>query len=495
MDVDFGSGPGSALWIQAETDKNPSNANNILNVFKDWFENPQFRKVWHNYGFDRHVLYNEGINCLGFAGDTMHMARLWDSSRDKTTGGKEGYSLQSLSEYFTRDNRDLGKVASKISMTELFGVGKLKKDGTEGKVLELPDLRELQNSVDTRMKWIEYSAKDSVATWLIHAKLEVVLSEMKWVIEGKAAGNMLQFYNKYLVDFGELLTDMERVGIKVDTDGHLKNAEKLARSELERMQNMFLDWARNYCKDIDCLNIGSASQIGQLFYGDYENWELKPNGREKVFYVDKEDQTYQDECQDAIRRNPYCAKTASELKMLLKAAQLSSSGNRSDLVMRLLWNDLKIERLGNKSEEELVTMCSSRGLDLTPFLNSDESNFWLIKSKKGTRQKKGAILATSESVESEISIATKRRTYLMDLYWESEMQVETLRNTIQTHASVELPKKYREVVVKSIGLTPTDFTPLGTPQVSAAVLKKLSGKDIFGDGEWVDKGRAPCTDY
>jgi hypothetical protein len=41
------------------------------------------KKVWHNYGFDRHVLFNEGLNCRGFAGDTMHMARLWDSSRDK----------------------------------------------------------------------------------------------------------------------------------------------------------------------------------------------------------------------------------------------------------------------------------------------------------------------------------------------------------------------------------------------------------------------------
>ena len=42
---------------------------------------------------------NENINCKGFYGDTMHMARLWDTSRDKATGGGggEGYSLESLS--------------------------------------------------------------------------------------------------------------------------------------------------------------------------------------------------------------------------------------------------------------------------------------------------------------------------------------------------------------------------------------------------------------
>lgn len=35
-------------------------------------------QVWHNYGFDRHVLWNHKINVQGFGGDTMHMARLWN---------------------------------------------------------------------------------------------------------------------------------------------------------------------------------------------------------------------------------------------------------------------------------------------------------------------------------------------------------------------------------------------------------------------------------
>ncbi len=60
-------------------------------IFKDFFEDPHIKKVWHNYSFDRHVLRNHGIDCQGFTGDTMHMARLWDSSRQ----GK-GYSLESL---------------------------------------------------------------------------------------------------------------------------------------------------------------------------------------------------------------------------------------------------------------------------------------------------------------------------------------------------------------------------------------------------------------
>ena len=64
----------------------------IFAIFKDFFEDSSFLKVWHNYGFDRHVMTNMHIHCRGFGGDTMHMARLWDTSRK----GK-GYSLEALS--------------------------------------------------------------------------------------------------------------------------------------------------------------------------------------------------------------------------------------------------------------------------------------------------------------------------------------------------------------------------------------------------------------
>jgi hypothetical protein len=65
--VDFGAGPGSVLWIE-----NMNQSTNLLQEFKPWFEDSRFKKVWHNYGFDRHVLFNEGINCLGFGGAFLH---------------------------------------------------------------------------------------------------------------------------------------------------------------------------------------------------------------------------------------------------------------------------------------------------------------------------------------------------------------------------------------------------------------------------------------
>ena len=70
---------------------------------------------------------NEGINCGGFGGDTMHMARLWDTSRSRMTGGG-GYDLASLS------NELCGERFVKTSMKDLFGVSRSLKNGEVGKI-------------------------------------------------------------------------------------------------------------------------------------------------------------------------------------------------------------------------------------------------------------------------------------------------------------------------------------------------------------------------
>lgn len=83
-DVDFGNGP--RLFID-----NYADAADIILEFKEYFEDPNYLKCWHNYSFDRHILYNHGIDVQGFGGDTMHMARLADPSRMR-------YSLKYLTQ-------------------------------------------------------------------------------------------------------------------------------------------------------------------------------------------------------------------------------------------------------------------------------------------------------------------------------------------------------------------------------------------------------------
>ena len=62
-DVDFGNGPGSILWVE-----NINESDGLIMIFKEWFQSQQYQKVWHNYGFDRHVMFTEGVDCYGFAG-------------------------------------------------------------------------------------------------------------------------------------------------------------------------------------------------------------------------------------------------------------------------------------------------------------------------------------------------------------------------------------------------------------------------------------------
>ncbi|CAD7957605.1 unnamed protein product [Amoebophrya sp. A120] len=73
-DVDFGNGP--RLFI----DNYHSKLLGDGSPFKEYFENPQYRKVFHNFAYDYKVLLRAGIQLQGFYADTLHLARLQDSS-------------------------------------------------------------------------------------------------------------------------------------------------------------------------------------------------------------------------------------------------------------------------------------------------------------------------------------------------------------------------------------------------------------------------------
>ena len=56
--------------------------------------------------------------------------------------------------------------------------------------------------------------------------------------------NNLTLYTKYWLPFGELLTDMERTGISVDTD-HLKKIQLTAEKDKKQYEDKFLQWVYN----------------------------------------------------------------------------------------------------------------------------------------------------------------------------------------------------------------------------------------------------------
>ncbi|KAI3986654.1 hypothetical protein MKX01_014192 [Papaver californicum] len=268
--VDFGNGK-SCIWV----DVLDGGGRDIMMEFAPFFEDPSIKKVWHNYSFDSHVNNNYGLKISGFHADTMHMARLWDSSR-RLEGG---YSLEAL----TSDPRVMngnskvsgsqqkkveimpGVNQGKISMKTIFGKGKLKKNGSEGKIIAIAPVEELQR--EERMLWICYSSLDSTSTLKLYESLEKKLKAMEWILDGRVEkGNMYNFYEEYWRPFGEILVNMETEGMLVNREA-LADMEKLAIVHQQVAGDKFRQWASKVCPDALYMNIGSDTQLRQLFFG------------------------------------------------------------------------------------------------------------------------------------------------------------------------------------------------------------------------------------
>ncbi|KAF5478875.1 hypothetical protein F2P56_005401 [Juglans regia] len=280
-EVDFGNGK-SFVWV----DVLDGGGRDLLMAFAPFFEDPSIKKVWHNYSFDNHVIENYGLKLSGFHADTMHMARLWDSSR-RTMGG---YSLEAL----TGDKRVMSgaelcheeKLFGKVSMKTIFGRRKLKIDGSEGKMITLSPVEELQR--EERRPWICYSVLDAKSTLKLYESLKSQLSNMPWKLDGKPVSgkSMFDFYEEYWQPFGDLLVKMETEGILVDR-AYLAEVEKVAKAEQVVATNRFRNWATRYCADAKYMNVGSDTQLRQLFFGGIANRkdpdECLPN--ERIFKV------------------------------------------------------------------------------------------------------------------------------------------------------------------------------------------------------------------
>lgn len=70
--------------------------------------------------------------------------------------------------------------------------------------------------------------------------------------------------------FGEVLTDMERRGIKVNKQ-HLAEIEKVASEDCEIYADKFMNWAVKYCEDAMDMNLDSDAQKQQLLFAPCVN--------------------------------------------------------------------------------------------------------------------------------------------------------------------------------------------------------------------------------
>ena len=86
-------------------------------------------------------------------------------------------------------------------------------------------------------KWIEYSAFDAEITYFLRETLAQKLCQLETKEENME--NLLGLYSKYWLPFGELLTDMERQGIRVNVD-YLKQIQLTAEKDKRNYEEAFL---------------------------------------------------------------------------------------------------------------------------------------------------------------------------------------------------------------------------------------------------------------
>ena len=285
------AGKSKRLWVDTAGEDGEA----VMDIFKKWLENRSFKKVFHNWSFDSHMFANHGVHVKGFSGDTMHMGRLWDSSRALTGGG---YKLSSLC------NDLLGW--GKTDMKAAFGRHKPKSDGSPGKAVFLPSSLDLQTDGDVEVfrRWVHYSTFDSLCTYYLYFKLRKELESMAWKPDAVMSGpttpfaspravmrdpsarpgepsaklvagvrgrslakerNLLHFYEKCWRPFGEILTHIERNGVFVDT-GHLLRQAELAEQDKLIKEDVFRRWAAKICPDGCYLNARSVTQKRHLLF-------------------------------------------------------------------------------------------------------------------------------------------------------------------------------------------------------------------------------------
>ena len=142
----------------------------------------------------------------------------------------------------------------KIDINSTFGFYKKLANGEMGKILMMPDLELMHCSEEFIPDWVEYSCFDAEILYFLRETLSYQLVQIK--TKEEMMGDNLTLYMKYWRPFGELLTDMERTGFKMDRD-HLRNCELVAMKDSEQHQNKFLDWVYSTQEDASDFNASS----------------------------------------------------------------------------------------------------------------------------------------------------------------------------------------------------------------------------------------------
>lgn len=176
----------------------------------------------------------------------------------------------------------------KTDMKRIFATKKILKSGVVGKSIVYPSIIEMHTDENLIKDWVFYSTLDAELTYFLKEVLSVKLMQLTTNFEGME--NLLDLYYKYWLDFGEILTDMERVGIKVNIQ-HLQKIQQQAEKDLKTKEKQFKDWVKSTQSDpnIDEFNPSSTQQLQQLFFAPFERKTTGNNEDFREFDEDEEE--------------------------------------------------------------------------------------------------------------------------------------------------------------------------------------------------------------
>lgn len=449
-DVNFGNGP--RLFID-----NYAQSEGVIQEFKSYFEDSKYLKVWHNYGFDRHIFNNHGIDVKGFGGDTLHMARMYDTSKMPNE-----FSLQKLSEIYhdelikmrnhyltyiknnsnNSNQKDQEETdISSLNQYESFNDGKLKKidmkslfqfkktlaNGGEGKSFIMPNIEQLHTDTKFIHNWVTYSVLDAEVTFYLRDIFQLLLQSLPCRTYthknpvGEIYKNNYDLYLNYWRPFGELMTDMERNGIKIDVE-YLKKIQEDAESDIKQAEQNFIRWVRSIQPEALEFNPGSTAQMQQLLFGPCKRrlskekaMKLKSRGAPKKIQDSSDSIDFRD-------MTPESDEDVSEDEFFGKKSE------NSNLNMNVSPKFSKLNITNNKNEND----------------NNDNDN------------------------DKETQVLPAERTF----------RVENIFGICKDGKST--PLKYRDMPIKGLGFKPLGFTEGGVPAIDQNIVKNMLKKEENG---------------